>query len=253
MKNRFYYPTFPYPGGKAKQALDICSCAPNSGNVFADVFCGLGNVFWPAPSLLNYQHWWLNDIRTSEFFHAIARIGNTVTVPDRAATASFYCFYKSECRRLYGNSYSDEAEVLNPYLSRNGGGYFVVGARTSGGGPGATGYARSLREAHRIMSLVNPRVTDWDYEPVFECLGPTDFAFIDPPYLGASVGSYSTSDLDHKRLIIWLKNAKFRWLLCEYRHPAYVRMFGEPFWTRNVHRFAHQNGGRRTECMWKNY
>ena len=79
------------------------------------------------------------------------------------------------------------------------------------------------------------------------------FAAIDAPYIGASLDSYSASDLDHKRLIIWLKYAKFRWLLCEYRHSIYVKAFGEPFWTQEVHRFAHQNGGRRTECMWKNY
>jgi site-specific DNA-adenine methylase len=253
MKNRFHSPTFPYPGGKSKQVLDICSSAPPTGGIFADVFCGLGNVFWGAASLLQYQDWWLNDIRTSGFFHAIARVGNAVTVPERGATSSFYEFYKRECRRLYGITYSHEARVLEPYLSRNGGGYFAVGSRTSGGGPGATGYARSLRGAHRIMHAVHPRVTDWDYERVFERLGPNDFAFVDPPYIGASVGSYNASDLDHKRLIVWLKYAKFKWILCEYRHPAYLRTFGEPFWTKNVHRFAHQDGGRRTECMWKNF
>jgi len=176
-----------------------------------------------------------------------------VTVPCRRATSSFYYLYKSECRRLYGNNCSDEAKVLAPYLSRNGGGYFAVGARTSGGGPGAIGYARSLCGAHRIMHAVNPRVTNWDYERVLECLEPSDFAVIDAPYIGASVGSYSASDLDHKRLIIWLKHAKFRWLLCEYPHSVCIKTFGKPFWTQNVHRFAHQNGGRRTECMWKNY
>ena len=145
MKNKFHFPRFPYPGGKTRQALDICSSAPPTGAIFADVFCGLGNIFWAGSSLLNYQSWWLNDVRTSGFFHAIARVGNTVTVPERGATSSFYEFYKRECRRLYGITYSHEARVLEPYLSRNGGGYFVVGSRTSGGGPGATGYARSLR------------------------------------------------------------------------------------------------------------
>jgi site-specific DNA-adenine methylase len=27
-----------------------------------------------------------------------------------------------------------------------------------------------------------PLVTNWDYERVFQNLGPADFAFIDPPY-----------------------------------------------------------------------
>lgn len=253
MKSDFYFPGFPFPGGKKKQALDICALAPPSGNIFADVFSGVGNVFWTASSLLRYRNWWVNDFRTSEFFRAIARIGNTVTVPDRKGR-SFYDFYKHECGRLYGNgSMSDEARVLDPYLSWNGGGYFAVGARTAGGGPGAPAYTRTLREAHRIMHAVNPRVTNWDYERVFECLGPSDFGFIDPPYLGATVGSYSASDLDHKRLIIWLKYAKFRWLLCEYTHPVYIKTFGQPCWMRSVYRYAYPSGERRTEFMWKNY
>jgi site-specific DNA-adenine methylase len=253
MRNDFHVPGFPLPGGKVRQARTICSFAPSAGHIFADVFCGLGNIFWPAPSLLNYRHWWLNDIRTSGFFAAIARIGNTVIVPNREATSDFYQFYKAQCQRLYRSTYSDEGKVLEPYLTRNGAGFFAVGARTSGGGPGAEAYAQNLREAYRIMHAVHPRITGWDYERVLECLGPNDFAVIDAPYIGASVGPYSASDLDHKRLIIWLKYAKFPWLLCEYRHPIYVKAFGEPFWTQEVHRFAHQNGGRRTECMWKNY
>lgn len=250
----FQFPAFRYLGGKAKQARTICSYAPPTGNIFADVFCGLGNVFWPATSLLKYRHWWVNDIRTSEFFHAIARVGNTVKVPDRSHTKIYYDIYK---KAFYGPSsekYRDEAIVLSPYLSRNGGGYEKWGARTGGGGGvGAITYARNLREAHAIMHRANPLVTNWDYEQVFERLGPNDFAFIDPPYLGANVASYGASDIDHKRLVISLKYARFRWLLCEYRHPVYIRCFGEPFWTRNVHCYVHQNGGRRTECMWKNY
>jgi hypothetical protein len=60
-------PQFGYPGGKAKPAKRIVGLLPPSGDrsfeVFAgraNLFCGLGNIFWP------------NDIRTSEFFAAIA-------------------------------------------------------------------------------------------------------------------------------------------------------------------------------------
>ena len=249
----FQFPAFRYLGGKAKQALTICSYAPPTGNIFADVFAGLGNVFWPATSLLKYRHSWVNDIRTSEFFHAIARVGNTVKVPDQSETEVFYHFYKNEYYHPSSDRCRDEAIVLSAYLSRNGGGYDKWSARTAGGGVGNVTYARNLREAHAIMHRTNPRVTNWDYERVFERLGPSDFAFVDPPYLGANVGSYGASDLDHKRLIIWLKYAKFKWLLCEYAHPVYFKCLGEPFWARNVHCHAHQNGGRRTECMWKNY
>jgi hypothetical protein len=147
---------------------------------------------------------------------------------------------------------SDEAKVLEPYLTINGLGY-TSGARTLGG-PGAIAYTRSLRNSHIVMHAVQPCVTNWDYERVFRYLGPDDFAAIDAPYLGYDVKSYTAGDLDHKKLIMSLKYAKFRWLLCEYPHPVYLKTFGKPFWSRNVHSRMHPRGdSKRTECMWKNY
>jgi hypothetical protein len=45
MKTDFYVPAFPFPGGKVRQAQIICSFAPSTGHIFADVICGLGNAF----------------------------------------------------------------------------------------------------------------------------------------------------------------------------------------------------------------
>jgi site-specific DNA-adenine methylase len=249
LEEKFQFPCFRYLGGKGKQALTICSAAPPAGEIFADVFCGLGNVFWPATSMLRYERWWINDIRTAEFFHAVARVGNTVKVPDRSQAKKLYDFYKA---RRHDEGYRDDAIVLASYLSRNGGGYDKWGART-GGGVGPLTYARNLHQAYAIMHRTNPLVTNWDYERVFQHLGPADFAFVDPPYLGANVGSYGASDLDHTRLVIALKYARFPWLLCEYKHRIYLRSFGEPFWEREVHCYAHPHAGRRIECMWKNF
>lgn len=242
--NAYRAPSFAYWGSKTKQAPAICASAPPTGDIFAEVFAGRGNVFWQASSVLDYAHWWLNDTRTGDFFSAIKRVGHKVVVPERDGSSSHHLFYKEQCRRLSGKNYSDEARVLEPYLTRNGGGYLAVGARTSGGGPGAEGYTRSLRQAHQIMHATNPVITNWDYEQVLECLGPNDFAMVDPPYIGASVGSYGAADLDHKRLIIWLKYAKFRWILCEYPHLVCRRTFGQPFWSKRVHRPCHPDRPR---------
>jgi site-specific DNA-adenine methylase len=243
---------FPYPGGKAKQASNICSAAPASGGIFADVFCGLGNTSWPVPGAANYQCWWLNDTRTADFFHALKIVGDTVAVPEREVAKSAYHFHKShsKCLRLRCRY---EATVLAPYLCHNGAGYHVSGPRSAGGGPSAAAYQRSVRAGHSILLSTNPWITGWDYQQVFASLGPDDFALVDPPYLGVSTGAYHWTDIDHLRLVHCLKRARFHWILCEYWHPLYATAFGEPFWSRRVRRLAHMNAGYRVECMWKNY
>jgi len=89
-------------------------------------------------------------------------------------------------------------------------------------------------------------------------LGDDDFAYFDPPYLGATVHGYRGDDIDHRELVEELKNAKYRWMLSEYLHPLYVEAFGQPFWTRDVQlcstNFRYDGGaGRRVECLWRNY
>jgi hypothetical protein len=244
---------FPYPGGKSKQAPDICSAAPESGGIFADVFCGRGNASWRVSSLLSYQCWWLNDTRTADFFRALKTIGDTVVIPEREVTGCAYYFQKShsKCVRSLCRY---EATILAPYLCHDGAGYHVSGPRSEGGGPSAAAYKRSVRGGHSILLSENPWITDWNYERVFASLGPDDFALCDPPYLGISTGAYHWTDIDHIRLVHWLKRARFRWILCEYWHPLYATAFGEPFWARRVRRLAQMNrGGHRLECMWKKY
>jgi len=63
---------------------------------------------------------------------------------------------------------------------------------------------------------------------------------------------------NHGEMVEVLTNARFRWMLSEYRQPIYLEAFGEPFWQREVQLRAtnfHYDGGkkRRTECLWRNY
>jgi site-specific DNA-adenine methylase len=89
-------------------------------------------------------------------------------------------------------------------------------------------------------------------------LGEEDFAYFDPPYLGAKVHSYGTGDINHLELVEELQNAEYRWILSEYPHDLYLDAFGPPFWSKNVQLCStnfRQDGGkeRRVECLWRNY
>jgi site-specific DNA-adenine methylase len=91
-------------------------------------------------------------------------------------------------------------------------------------------------------------------------LGEDDFAYFDPPYLGAKVHGYTDSDLIHEAMIDALRKARFRWLLSEYEHPLYLEAFGQPFWRKevqlcatNFRRNDDHGRARRVECLWRNY
>jgi hypothetical protein len=52
----------------------------------------------------------------------------------------------------------------------------------------------------------------------------------------------------------WLKSARFKWMLTEYRQPTYVMAFGEPVWKKTVQvATAVKKQWQATECVWKNY
>jgi hypothetical protein len=199
--------------------------------------------------LLKYRRWWLNDTRTAPFLEAIRRMGDKVKVPyrtrnDACGTKEFYKRYRDED--------SDEAVLLEPFLTYSGSGYHAGGPRGSGAGAGSARYTRVLRECHRVMHDVRPVVTDWDWTKVVARLGPGDFAYIDPPYLNSNTRTYSEDDIDHERLVWILKRAKFRWILSQYLHPVYLLGLGDPSWSKDMGLFVAAGHETRTERIWSN-
>src|SRR6266566_9152004 len=103
--------TIPYPGGKSRLARTIVSFLPKRGRTFVEPFAGKGNIFWTAASQgLKYRDWWLNDIATSRFFHAIKQAGHKLKVPTRSRT-------EYERQREASISGDLTAILLDPYLS----------------------------------------------------------------------------------------------------------------------------------------
>src|ERR1700687_5725957 len=69
-------PTFRYPGGKAKFAIQIVKHMPRQGRKFVDVFGGRGNILFRAiHEGLDFQEWIINDIARAPFFRAIKEYG----------------------------------------------------------------------------------------------------------------------------------------------------------------------------------
>ena len=245
-------PGYAYPGGKKRLRKTIVGFMPQRGDTYAEPFAGRGNVFWLAASALQYSHWHLNDLRTAPFFEAILTHGNTIQVPEHTREE----FERNKIASMYGDPI---AALLEPYLTFSGAGY-AAGYRSAIGSPTQAGYERTLRSAHQILIQTQPQITSLDWKCAASELGQGDFAFYDPPYLGAKVHGYGVGDLDHAELVAELKNAKYRWLLSEYHNPLYVDAFGPPFWTKNVQlcstNFLHNRDhgrARRVECLWRNF
>lgn len=246
------FPTFAYPGGKARLAPTLVSFMPPQGRSYVEPFAGRGNVFWAAASSgLDFKEWVLNDIRTAPFFEAIRATGDTVEVPIRSREEYY--------QQWEGFKQQDfKAVLLEPYLTFGGGGY-GAGVKGVPHSASAEGYAKTMRACHDLMVKKDVLVTSFDWAHIaWPAFGPEDFVYFDPPYIGADVKPYRPGDLKHEDLVRLLKEAKFRWMLSEYRNNLYVRELGEPFLTRDVQLKAtnyRQDGGkeRRVECVWKNY
>jgi site-specific DNA-adenine methylase len=242
-------PAIPYPGGKARLAKQIISFLPREGRTYLEPFAGRANLFWAAAEQgLKFRRWWLNDINTAPFLEAIKLHGHKIEVPPRSKRE----FEKQREAFKYGDP---TAIVLSPYFTFSGGGFRYAG---KGGehAVSASGYQRTLRECHRILTRIRPRVTALDWQQLgLEKLTQDDVVVLDPPYPNAEVKSYTHETVDYERLVDVLLRAKFRWLLCGYPHPVLHRL-GKPIWARDMQLLCvHIKSGQedRTECLWSNF
>ena len=240
---------FTYSGGKMKLAKHILPFMPHSGRIYAEPFAGLGNLYWKAALILQFDEWWINDIRTAPFFRTLGTHGSSVEVPARS--------HEEFVRQKAAFALSDPTAILlGPYFSFNGG-FYAQGERQNKGSITASSYEGRLRMAHSIMTFTQPEITAVDWKLAVADLGPRDFVYFDPPYKGCKVHGYRADDIDHEELAEELTRAPYRWLLSEYDHPVYARL-GKPFWRKEVQlrttNFRDDGGkGRRMECLWRNY
>lgn len=238
-------PVFSYPGGKGRLAEALVGVMPKSGRRYVEPFVGRGNVFFAAASQLKFRYWYLNDLNTAPFFTALQRTGGDIQVPERTRLV-----YK----QLKQQKENEARTLLEPYLTRDGGGYRRSGFGNSKG-RSPESYRSALKKAAQLIVRAKAKISavEW-YRLPFSRFDEQDFVYFDPPYLGADVRAYHDYTVNYLSLIKLLSKAKFRWMLSEYQHSLYLQAFGKPFFTLPVQLACDGNGTkRRTECVWTNY
>jgi hypothetical protein len=123
-------------------AQEIVALLPNHGRTYVEPFVGRGNLFWSAASsALKNQNWWLNDISTIPFFHAIREIGDVVEVPEHNRD-------EYERQRAASKRGDTVAVLLEPLLTFGGGGYCSSGfVATTEAAPHRRGIRKRLGNA----------------------------------------------------------------------------------------------------------
>jgi DNA adenine methylase len=259
-------PIFAYPGSKGRLSEYLCTLMPQNNKRlrFVDVFAGRGNVAWAAMTLLPFRRYWLNDInpRIVSFFRCLP-YAQHVTVPDRwiSVPKKHFVLHKKLLLAREAGTLPvgiPSTILLEPYLSFNGAGYKEGGRKTSGRHISPSAYKQNLLTAQALMESHDVKVTSLPFEEILDSLGPDNFVFCDPPYIGADASAYSDVTIDHRKLVTILRRAKFRWMLCEYDNPIY-KPLGIPTKIQTkvmMDNPSHRRGGKRknaTECVWTNY
>lgn len=290
-------PTFSYPGSKNRLAQRIISLFPPEGQRFVDCFTGRGAITWHVMSLLNYKNYWINAVGTYRFFDQIRHLGSIPEDTRRRIIENYHIqtknrtYYEREKantvradlleqaeayeeagrpdigaairREDLGQTSEDEANsaanpVVEAYLSFSGGNYGTTGM---GGSVSRDGFRRKFLEATLLFekNWKRTKLTAIDYRRVLAQCTASDTVYLDPPYIGYDMGSYSEKTIDYAELIRLLLNAKFRWVLSEYDiNPIYRRAFGEPIRIKVKRSMSSARGvtGERTdaeECLWSNF
>lgn len=263
-------PAYRYEGGKGILRNWICQYLPKdldeSSSIWVEPFVGRGNMFWYVCHLSKFGAFWLNDLRTIPFFRALAEV-DIGRVP-----AFIYRWDYPKLREDY-ESGDPLALCIEPALCWSGRGLevstigsFVPGKLTETGEDIAHNFQQSryidyLRTSQRILQYFGDRVilTELDFKDLpWDTFDESYFVYLDPPYLSANVSTYSEQSYDATALIETLRNAKFRWLLSEYKHPLYLRAFGNPIAEKAtaatiVKVRVGESKPKRVECLWSNY
>ena len=243
-------PSIGYPGAKSGLAKTILRFMPQYRRLFVDACAGKGNVFWAAAKFLNFEEWWINDLKTAPFFEALRDIGDSIVVPK--FTPEEY----ERCKAAFAQG-SREALLLEPYFTYSGCGFGNSGRKGNRDHPTKPdGFQRTLRTCHGILHRTNARITGMNFKDMhLEEFGPDDFVYFDAPYMSGDVKTYSPDTVDFPHLFRLLENARFRWLLSEYPEAVYFEHFGDPCFVQDVKLLCTRDGEEqmRTECLWKNY
>lgn len=201
---------------------------------------------------MRFEKWWLNDIWTKPFFDAILE-ADLSEIPIRLTREKI----KEMAKHVIEGRGSTIEHLLAPIT------LFSGGAVTSGGYStkmllhhSASNYRGNVLSARAILDKVQPRRTSLDWKASLVGIGPSDFVYLDPPYIDRRAGY--DKDVDHGEILAKLIAADYKWLLSGQENSLYRDKIGNPY-ARKRARVGMQRtvkGGSKTmttECVWRNY
>jgi len=180
-------PRFAYPGSKSRLAPRIATYFPPQGQRYVEPFAGRANVYFAASQLLDYKHFWLNDLQTHEFLRCL-KGGDFHGITDDPRLYAEMKKAKADGQKDVELCYDPEGftgfrstntHLLQPYLCFSGGTYEKSGRRgRNRGGVSVTGFNMACSRAYEILHHTKTRITAWDYRKVLEQCGPSDMVYL---------------------------------------------------------------------------
>ncbi len=238
-------PYFAYRGGKARLRRYIIRWCPLKGSTYCEPFAGRASMFFLMKGIGKFNKWHLNDTQTTPFFRSILQYdGNAIPEMTKEQTEELY---------RSGNSLH---WLMEPITYRCGHLACKNGQALGTKSYNLDNYRQRLITAKRCLQGV--RITDVDAVVALRRYSedPLAFVYLDPPYLGAKVGTYDDRMVDWPGLFCWMKMTRCRWLFSHYPHPRIASEFGRPIATiKNVWVTPSNKaeGRREVEALWANY
>ena len=229
---------------------DIVPLLPQGGSMYVEPFVGRGNIGLNV-MLYNFEfeRFHLNDISTARFLRNLRDHGDTVRLSRNPRTA----YYKHWNEQKSG-IYTPEG-VLNE--TRN---CFAAGTYGDSGPVhldrirDAKRYKLDLQRSCELLRSNKVTITAKDWKELYLGNLPKDaFVFLDPPYFGADVRSYTSEGFDYTAMVKLLEGARFRWMLTEYEQSFYNKAFGKPIFRKKTVCQLSRDGSERVECIYTNF
>lgn len=210
------YPSFAYPGGKAKLAPLIVQAFHPSTTRLVDVFAGRGNVSWAAMYFRPEYKFWMNGKGTAEFLRcfnppgkkgSFYKLKETVlnavadlpadkkefeklfTLVPQAPNPDYYHKLKGQRNpsalpvvgEIWQHLAHKEAKLQEGYVCFQGGSYdanCTKGYKGARGGVTPKGWATKCELAYEYINQHRPRITEWDFRKVLARCTSHDMVYL---------------------------------------------------------------------------
>jgi DNA adenine methylase len=245
---------FPYAGGKGtERALSCFAPVLLTGlpcETLAEPFAGSASISIFLSQFVTPKRLWLNDLNPSVYavhlavrdhidklVERVKELGEVTSDLERAKKLWYSLRQDLRADTLKLPETEDEIvelaakKVYVQHLGWNQQGDAASGFSTKEFARWGSHVWLTLKRAHGIFtSIPDVEVTCLDYRDVLDALGPSDLAYVDPPYVERGKDFYKDDfgkEGQHEALRDLLRAASFRWVTCYGDAPEVGEMYGD--------------------------